>query len=160
MRRGFRAMPVPPAISLAPSRIVWNSLVCAKELQTDYSTCREVKPLKPATLILRLSLPLGLILAMADMAQAAPLCPRLYKPVCGVTSASGIATYTNSCEAKKAGATVLHEGKCQGPGQARCPHIAIHPVCAKNIKTGIEKTYDNLCWAEKDWASFVHNGRC
>jgi hypothetical protein len=116
--------------------------------------------MKPATLILGLSVPLGLMLMMPAVAPAAPLCPRIDKPVCGVTSTRGIATYTNSCEARKAGAMILHEGKCQGPGQARCTHIATHPVCAKNIKTGIEKTYDNLCWAEKDWALFVHSGRC
>jgi hypothetical protein len=60
------------------------------------------------------------------------------------------ATYTNSCEADKAGSTILHDGKCQGPGRARCPRNNLRPVCARTIKTQVEKTYDNLCWAEKD----------
>jgi hypothetical protein len=89
----------------------------------------------------------------------APQCPRTYKPVCGVVqSARLIATYTNSCEAEKAGAKFLHEGKCRGPGEARCPHNSIAPVCGRTDAG--EKSYDNLCWAEKDWAVLVHNGRC
>lgn len=97
-------------------------------------------------------------MSMALVTAQAQECPRIYKPVCGVVvSASRIATYPNSCEADKAGARILHEGKCQGPGQERCPHIQI-PVCAKNSSG--EKTYDNLCWAEKDWAVLIHKGPC
>jgi hypothetical protein len=116
--------------------------------------------MRAATLILCLCASLAWTSIGPPIAQAAPLCPRIYKPVCGVVPASDIATYANSCDADKAGATILHVGKCQGPGQARCPHNPFKPVCAKTIMTQVEKTYDNLCWAEKDWAVWLHDGPC
>jgi hypothetical protein len=96
---------------------------------------------------------------MGQAAAQSRQCPRIYKPVCGVVvSASRIATYANSCEASRIGALILHDGMCQGPGQTRCSHAIVAPVCAKN-STG-EKTYDSFCWAEKDWAVLVHKGPC
>jgi hypothetical protein len=103
---------------------------------------------------------LSLLPAVPARAQSQVLCPQIYKPVCGLTSAHIITTYSNSCEAGRAGATILHDGPCEGAGEARCPHIAINPVCARGVKTGKEKTYDNICWAEKDWAALMHAGAC
>ena len=98
-------------------------------------------------------------MSLAPSVANAQECPQTYKPVCGVVeSEKRIATFSNSCTAKMAGALVLHTGKCQGPGEARCPHNSAAPVCAKN--SAGEKTYDNLCWAEKDWAVLVHKGAC
>jgi hypothetical protein len=105
---------------------------------------------------------LTLLLAMHFTSAAAEAlrCPRIFRPVCGVViSTRTITTYANSCVAKGAGAKFLHDGKCMGPGEARCPHESpLDPVCARNDAG--EKTYDNLCWAEKDWAVFIHKGPC
>ena len=116
--------------------------------------------MKAAVLILCLSALLAWTSIGPAIAQPPQVCPQIYMPVCGVVPASGIETYANSCQADKAGATILHDGKCQGPGQKRCTHIIINPVCAKSIFSGIQKTYDSLCWAEKNWAVLVHEGAC
>ncbi len=39
------------------------------------------------------------------------MCPHLVKPVCGCDAR----TYNNSCEAERAGASVLHDGQCEAP---------------------------------------------
>ena len=65
------------------------------------------------------------------IAQAPQFCAPVHKPVCGVVPANGIVTYKNSCEANKAGATIRHDGMCQGPGRKRSSHIIVATVYAR-----------------------------
>jgi hypothetical protein len=98
--------------------------------------------------------------ALASPAAAQIMCPQIYQPVCALHRPAGPKTYANSCEADRAGATTLHDGKCVGAGETRCAQNDAFPVCGKSISTGRTKTYDNLCWAEKNWAVLVHKGKC
>jgi hypothetical protein len=96
-------------------------------------------------------------------AQAGPLqgmrCPAGFLPVCAVAD-NKLMTFGNSCEAHRANGTILHDGKCQGDGEKRCPRNNAFPVCGMNIRTGVRKTYDNVCWAEKDLAVVLNYGVC
>jgi hypothetical protein len=68
-------------------------------------------------------------------------------------------TFGNVCDARGAGAIVLHAGKCNGTFCGRyC--VKDHGAIAKSIKTGAIKTYDNACWAEKNFAVFLKYGPC
>ena len=108
-------------------------------------------------------------------------CPQQYDPVCGCDGA----TYSNACEAAKAGKSVAYEGPCTcgGPEDTTCsPGFACvypagtcsvsgrrgvcsaapvacptfkEPVCACNART-----YDNACLAEAAGQSIDHTGPC
>ena len=41
-----------------------------------------------------------------------PICPRIFRPVCGVDSDGKLMTYPNSCVAINRAARILHNGKC------------------------------------------------
>jgi len=88
------------------------------------------------------------------------MCPQIYQPVCALHHPDGAKTYANACEADRAGAKTLHDGKCVGAGQTPCAPDDAAPVCGKSAVTGHSRTYDNLCKAEKDGASLVHTGTC
>ena len=92
-------------------------------------------------------------------AHAAVFCPQIVRPVCGLTSSGALQSFTNSCFAQNAGATVLHAGRCNG---AFCPQscVADRAAVGRQVTTGRIKTYDNVCWAEKDHAVFLQYGKC
>ena len=98
--------------------------------------------------------------ALISPAAAEMMCPQIYQPVCGLHRPDGPKTYANSCEADRAGAKTLHDGKCAGEGAAPCAPDAAAPVCGKSVRTGRTKTYDNLCRAEKNGAILTHSGKC
>jgi hypothetical protein len=89
-------------------------------------------------------------------ADTGKVCPKNILPVCALNSDGTRATFNNSCEAERAGATVLHDGRCHG---TMCSMI-VKPVCATDPKTGKERTYGNLCFAEHANAKYVRAGRC
>jgi hypothetical protein len=93
---------------------------------------------------------------MPTSADAA-ICPKIFKPVCGLAPNGTRVTYPNACVARGAHATVLHPGKCIG-GQF-CPFIW-QPVCAIDPFWKQKRTYPNMCVAEHDNAVWVHNGPC
>lgn len=85
-------------------------------------------------------------------------CARLVLPACALTAARQLQTFQNACEAKNAGAAVLHQGRCF---PTFCSHLCVRQgVFARGALSGKLKLYDNLCWAEKDWAVFVRHGGC
>ena len=86
-------------------------------------------------------------------------CPALVAKVCAVDQARQLMTFNNSCEATRAGATVLHSKECNG---TFCPRNCVvgHGVYARGVFTGKIMPYDNMCWAEKNFAVFVKYGAC
>ena len=102
----------------------------------------------------------AIVLGTAFGADSSAACPKVYLPVCGLQKPAGPTTFGNSCEAGRAKAPILHDGRCVGAGQSRCAHNNAFPVCAINLDKGYKKTYDNLCWAEKDWSALLYKGPC
>lgn len=92
---------------------------------------------------------------MAQATDAGKVCPKSILPVCALKGDGTRATFNNACEAGQAGASVLHDGKCQ----TFCPKV-VRPVCATDPTTRKEKTYTNLCASEHANAKYVHDGRC
>jgi hypothetical protein len=97
-------------------------------------------------------------LGMTGGGMAATFCPDIVRPVCGFGKDSKPTNFVNACEAKKAGAHVLHAGQCASSG-IFCPLIEM-PVCAVNPMTHKPETFSNLCWAENAGAVLVHYGAC
>jgi hypothetical protein len=62
------------------------------------------------------TLVLGGCLALLDMtgvAEARPMCPMIYRPVCAVTRAGHWKTFPNDCMAHNARARIRHGGECR-----------------------------------------------
>jgi hypothetical protein len=97
-------------------------------------------------------------LGMTGSSMAATLCPQIFRPVCGFGQDWRPSTFPNACQAKSAGAVVLHAGRCVSTG-IFCPQIDMF-VCAINRFTGQQETFRNLCWAENAGAVLVHKGAC
>ncbi len=92
-----------------------------------------------------------------SVARAEPkMCPHLVAPVCALKGEART-TFNNSCEAERAGATVLHNGACEGGDM--CSMI-YKPVCAINPATGNEQTYSGTCVSEHANAKITHDGEC
>jgi hypothetical protein len=96
------------------------------------------------------------VAAPVSPAQAAAKCSKIFIPVCAVTKAGDRQTFSNSCMARAAHATILHSGKCGGEF---CEFIFL-PVCARDPATRQPTTYPNACLAEKANAPLLHNGAC
>jgi hypothetical protein len=102
------------------------------------------------------------------------ICPAIYLPVCGSNGVS----YSNSCEARAAHATVSYDGECITPGGGGDPCIAdndcaIDLVCESGAcrvnfcsfiyapVCGIDGvTYANACTARSAHAPVAYDGEC
>ena len=91
----------------------------------------------------------------AAFAQERP-CPRIAKPVCALKGETR-STFANVCMAGNAGASMLHDGACEGGDMCT---MLYQPVCALDPKTGGQKTYSNLCVSEHANAKVAHDGEC
>jgi len=99
----------------------------------------------------------AIALLATGAAHAEPkLCPHLVSPVCALKDATRT-TFNNSCEAGVAGASVLHDGACEGGDMCS---MLYKPVCAINPVTGREETYSGVCVSEHANARITHDGEC
>lgn len=94
------------------------------------------------------------------------VCPLLYQPVCGIKGAA-TANFSNPCEAKRAGYSVMAQGQCRSVDTpagtvATVPSKACtreyRPVCASNGK--IWKSFSNGCMAEASGYRVKKPGNC
>ncbi|HTT97525.1 MAG TPA: hypothetical protein VMF58_05710 [Rhizomicrobium sp.] len=83
-------------------------------------------------------------------------CSRIAKPVC-VLKDGKKSTVNNACMAENAGASVLHDGACEGGDMCS---MLYKPVCAISPATGKEETYSGICVSENANARIVHDGAC
>jgi hypothetical protein len=83
-------------------------------------------------------------------------CPRIAKPVCALKDGKR-STVNNTCMAESTGASVLHDGACEGGDM--CSMI-YNPVCGTDPATGQPKTYSSLCVSEHANAKIAHDGEC
>ena len=96
-------------------------------------------------------------------------CTREYAPVCGERHGRR-QTFSNSCEARRAGFDIVRRGECSGrpgfPGADRphrpdrpqmCPQI-YKPVCA--VRDGHRRTFPNSCQAESAGYRVRSNNAC
>jgi hypothetical protein len=96
-------------------------------------------------------------------------CTREYAPVCGERH-SRRQTFSNSCEARRAGFDIVRRGECSGrpgfPGTNRphrpdrpkmCPQI-YQPVCA--VRDGHRRTFANSCQADSAGYRVRSNNAC
>lgn len=95
-------------------------------------------------------------LVSSDKAAAAKACTKEYVPVCGLSRGGEHITYGNACQARAAGAKILHKGECIGGPFCI---LMYDPVCARDPR-GVLRTYPSLCAAENDNAVFVRKGAC
>lgn len=89
-------------------------------------------------------------------ASAQTACPTAIMKVCAFNKNGNRADYNNACEARRVGATILHEGKCLGPICER----EWKPVCAINPLSHMPQTYASACFADLANAVFLRNGTC
>jgi hypothetical protein len=83
-------------------------------------------------------------------------CSRIAKPVC-VLKDGKRSTVNNACMAENAGASMLHDGKCEGGDMCSMLYA---PVCAVNPVSGKEQTYSGVCVSDNANARIVHHGEC
>lgn len=61
----------------------------------------------------------GIALVIGPPAAAMPreriMCPMIYQPVCAITRLGRHQTFSNSCEAHRDRARIVHEGECRRP---------------------------------------------
>jgi hypothetical protein len=81
-------------------------------------------------------------------------CTTQLDPVCARTVKGVLATFTNECNAKQAGAAVIAKGNCE---RVKCPPAEL-TVCAR--KDGKSRDYTNSCIAEKDGATVLLRDQC
>jgi len=81
-------------------------------------------------------------------------CARDYAPVCTRATNGVLATFTNECTAKVAGAAILAKGRCD---ELKCPPVELS-VCGR--KDGKTRTYANSCVAEKEGAAVLLRDKC
>jgi len=94
-------------------------------------------------------------LFVTNVAQAEPkMCPHLVSPVCALKGTART-TFNNSCEAERDGASVLHDGACEGGDMCS---MLYKPVCAVDPKTKQEKTYSSICVSEHENARVMSDG--
>jgi hypothetical protein len=102
------------------------------------------------------------------------ICPGLYAPVCGSNGVS----YSNSCEARAAHATIAYDGECIAPGDLGDP-CAVDTECAIDLVCeagacqynfcpfiyapvcGVDGvTYSNACTARSAHTAVDYEGEC
>ena len=107
---------------------------------------------------LALLLVLGCTFTLVDVgdAAAAKACTKEYAPVCALKRGGERVTYPNACQARAAGAKILHTGECIGGPLCI---MLYDPVCARS-PGGALRTYPSLCEAENANAVFVRPGPC
>jgi hypothetical protein len=98
--------------------------------------------------------------AIPQPAQAAKICPAIFMPVCAVGWHGVRKTYSNSCEAGRSHARVLHAGDCIAPSPSSACFRIFLPVCAIDPRTHKRHTYPNSCDAEVANATLVSEGAC
>lgn len=101
-----------------------------------------------------LSCALFAMLASGPAAAAPKICSDLFKPVCAVTPKGVNETFPNACEARRAHARWLHDGRCIGQ---IC--VFFKQVCAR-VPGHRPQTFASICQAENAHATFLHDGPC
>jgi Kazal-type serine protease inhibitor domain len=92
------------------------------------------------------------------------ICTREYAPVCATRGARE-KTFTNACEARRAGWAIEARGECNRiivdpivrPEPLLCPQV-FRPVCA--TRNGRERTFENSCEADAAGWRTVSRGEC
>lgn len=95
-----------------------------------------------------------------------PMCTLEYAPVCGQRG-NQTRTFSNSCQARSNGFSIIHRGECsfrpapprppsRPPVQACTREFA--PVCAE--RRGQRRTFSNSCEARASGFSIIRSGEC
>lgn len=118
-------------------------------------TLGRILPWLAASLIVGIALPALAQSSSKSKRSKEPIqCARDYNPVCTRAVTGILATFTNECTAKAAGAAVLAKGRCE---ELKCPPVELS-VCGR--KEGKTCTYANACVAEKDGAAVLLRDKC
>ncbi len=87
------------------------------------------------------------------------MCPHLVAPVCALKGAER-STFNNSCEAGVAGASVLHDGACEGGDM--CSMITQARLQGLTHVSGQQKTYSSITARvrTRECERSRHDGEC
>jgi len=98
------------------------------------------------------------ITAFSSSAEARDPCPKIYQPVCALTTDGTTKTFGNFCEAKHA--TIISQGQCPTKPKpaAACPKNYA-PICGLS-PVGNEKTYSNMCELRNQEGDAIYKGAC